>query len=151
VGFAGGIAVDASHVYWADGTLPSTIFSAPIAGGSVTTLATNETDAMSLVVDATNLYWVGDAAIKSVPLAGGTPSTLWASSTAGAPGLTRDGAMLYWSTKSSTNRGAVMKMPVTGGPPALLGWNLYFPGDLVVDDAFVYVTEGGGSVSRMPK
>ena len=60
------IAVDATDIYWA---AYSTIGKAPIAGGSVTTVATGQKGALSIAVDATNVYWLNTDAGTLMKLA----------------------------------------------------------------------------------
>src|SRR5579883_996385 len=69
-----GIALDATHVYWAAGNV---VMSAPLAGGAPTTLATGS-HPQAIALDAVNVYWTdpGDGTVMSVPIAGGTATTL---------------------------------------------------------------------------
>ena len=60
------IAIDATNIYWA---AYSTIGKAPIAGGSVTTIATGQKGALSIAVDATNVYWLNTDAGALMKLA----------------------------------------------------------------------------------
>ena len=69
----------------------------PLAGGAVVSLA-HGTAVASVAVDATNVYWADLAGIMSVPLAGGTPTTVAAAS---ASVLVTDGTSLYWTTSTT--------------------------------------------------
>jgi hypothetical protein len=65
----GPIAIDATRVYWADG---SAVYAAPLAGGAVTTLAVGQQNVDAIAVDATRLYWLvnGDTgSLLMLPLA----------------------------------------------------------------------------------
>ncbi len=55
-GFPRGIAVDASHVYWADQD-NGFIFRVPLDGGSIDTVASDQFAPFDVVVDATSVYW----------------------------------------------------------------------------------------------
>jgi hypothetical protein len=64
----GGIAVDATSVYWVDGN----VMKVPIGGGAVTTLAVANTQG-SIAVDATSVYWADTGGLMKIPIGGGTP------------------------------------------------------------------------------
>lgn len=73
----GGIAVDATHVYWTTGVndgLPGQIRSMPTEGGPIVTLADGQPNPWALVTDADRVYWYNiynRAHLRSVPLRGG--------------------------------------------------------------------------------
>jgi hypothetical protein len=104
---AGGIAVDATYVYWADS---STVKRVPIAGGAASTLVSNVGSPGFLAVDATNLYWTGvSSALFRLPLGTSTSTTLMNS------GATLSYAAVgpstfYWSTGTTIN-----SISLTGG------------------------------------
>ncbi|MEO7330945.1 MAG: hypothetical protein ABI193_20390, partial [Minicystis sp.] len=61
-----GIAVDATHVYWANQE-EGTIRRAPIAGGAIELIASQQEKPVSVAVDATHVYWTtsaGDTVMK---------------------------------------------------------------------------------------
>jgi hypothetical protein len=89
----GGVAMDASYVYWAtQGVLKR----APRAGGTATTLATQSSGTYGpVVVDATRAYYATDTQVLSVPLAGGTPVVLATGQTQPFF-MAQDTTALYW-------------------------------------------------------
>jgi outer membrane protein assembly factor BamB len=110
------LALDATNLYWADG---SEIGLAPKSGGSPTTLWTapsSSTPPESVAVDATNVYFVvrGDgggtpSTIMSVPIAGGSASTLASSPSLLTGPFVAGPSQVYWVD------GAIESVPKTGG------------------------------------
>jgi len=65
----GPIAIDASRVYWADGS--GRVYAAPLAGGAAMALATCQDNVDAIAVDETSIYWlVNDSAgyVAKLPL-----------------------------------------------------------------------------------
>jgi hypothetical protein len=118
-------------------------------GGAVATLATGVMGAEAIAIDSTNLYWVDgpsmDAmAVFSMPLAGGSVSTLSSPQFAGLGRMVTDGTALYFGP--GDRPGSVVQLPVTGGTPITLGESQWRTGGIAVgtqdvfwsDQAFVY-------------
>lgn len=151
------LAVDAKNVYWTDlgsssggNTQTGSVFSVPIDGGTVTTLATARPSPGGIAVDATDVYWVdfgtymppGD--VMKVPIGGGTPVTL-ATSMNGTPHqMTIDANNVYW-----TDGGAVWQVPKSGGTPVMLAQGSLTSG-VAVDSTSVYWTDEIGGVDAGP-
>jgi hypothetical protein len=117
-----GIAVDSASVYWSD--LQSSVMKTPIAGGSLTTLATGRTGP-GIAVTPSSVYWAytfvftGSAnasAVMTVPLGGGAPTTL-ATPYPQAQFVAVDSTNVYWGESASAQ---VMAMPLGGGTPTAL-------------------------------
>ncbi len=144
----GGIAVAASNVFWTDAD-DSTVKMMPSGGGAVTTLAQAATAVIA--VDATNVYWVGNGYVATVPFGGGTPTEVAGSGVdwSDTPqGIIVDATNVYWT---STN-GNIEKVPIGGGSVTRLATGQSRPRGIAVDATSVYwVNSGDGTVRKAPK
>jgi hypothetical protein len=108
-GAGGGLAIDATNVYWTDGSVSGRIMKAPRGGGAFTTLASAQDTPVALTVDTTDVYWLNGssfAAVMSVPIDGGTPTTL-ASGLAVPTAIAVDDTSVYWV---DNGYGRIMKL-----------------------------------------
>src|SRR5207248_4066281 len=92
-----------------------------VAGcGGVVTLASDQTVG-NVAVDASSVYWTdytdGATTIRRVPIAGGTPTTVYSGP---VTYIAADRANLYWIAPD-----AVMKLPSGGGAPVQLATARY--------------------------
>ena len=118
-----GMAIDATSVYWTDCGDPTggTVQKVSKTGGAIVTLASG--DVLSgITVEGANVYWVArtaqgsGGAIKTIPVAGGTPTVVAAQS--GDPShLVADASYVYWG---DLNGGGVMKAPLGGGAATMV-------------------------------
>ena len=121
---AGVIAVDSTSVYC--GTYDSLV-KVPLAGGTVTTLATNApadkfTVRTGLAVDSESVYWDDNTAqaVLKVPIGGGKTTTLARTAYLGGYfNLAIDATSVYWGDETGS-LGAVRSVPLGGGAPANL-------------------------------
>lgn len=142
----GGIAVDASHVYFADG---NSLKRVPIAGGTVSTLAVTEHQIWQLALDDSYVYWsntIAGSPLLRVPKAGGAPEFL-STALEDRPPIAVDASALFWSESTG-----VWRVTKTGGLSANLGGDALGPGSrwLALDESFAYAIECG-IVMRVPK
>ena len=151
-----GIDADAYNIYWAspgDGTIKRV----PIAGGSVTTLASGQAEPIGLAVDSTAgvVYWTntGDGTIRSVSTNGGAVS-LVAQGQMDPLNLGLDANNLYWT---DPGRGTVMKCPKQANcNPVTLSSGTSptdpaLPWGIAVDASNVYWTDSyGRTVYQLP-
>jgi hypothetical protein len=154
----GFIALDATYVYWTeiangDGTA-GTVMRAPIGGGSLVTMASNQKVPQGVAVNATDVYW-GDASnggqeLLSLPLSdpGGSPSVVKQAGNFNPFGLAVDSSGLYWTDQSSST---VEKL--VGGAVSTIGNGA---GGLIsgiaIDSANVYWTDqASGGVKYVSK
>ncbi len=149
-----------------------TIFSIPVTGGAPATLLSfNGTDgagpegSLTLSADGSTLYGTtydgrvnGQGNVFSIPVAGGTPTTLLSfDGTNGANpdgDLTLSGSTLYGMTEEGgpNGDGNIFSVPVTGGTPTTLvnfdGTNGANPdGSLTLSGSTLYGMTGGGGAN----
>lgn len=103
------LVADGAHLYWIDYTTDTAADIRAMAkdGGTVTTLATNESSPDTvpgrLVVDDTNVYWVTTSGeLRSVSKQGAQPRTIASSPRLSTPAV--DGDFVYWSEGASLMR-----------------------------------------------
>jgi hypothetical protein len=134
----GGIALDASYAYWADGT--GTISRRAKGGGPVQVLAAGEQGAHRIALDATRVYFTADEHIGSVPKVGG-PVTI-VSPTFNAQDVATDGeGGVYWTTNTEIERWRQGPLRLVDG---------IFPHELEVRGPWVYYVTGS-SLLRVAK
>jgi len=137
--------VDATRLYWTCST-SGTVMAAPKDGsGPVTTLASGQTGATGIAIDATQLYWTAGA-VMVMPLAGSGETMLTTLGTSGS--LIRVGGGYAWVMDGMS----LIQVPVGGGP-AVLAWTGGILMGLTVDASQVYwstlcTSEEGGQFTQ---
>jgi hypothetical protein len=156
-----GIAVDGSNVYWTNLELPpgadtGTVMKVALRGGAAVPLVSGPSGADAIALDAANVYYVSAGSLMSIPLLGGTPTTLAANVTDLSFGteIAVDGSSVYFARGN-----ALMKISIVGGTETMLASGLN-PLAVAVDSTSAYWTnlgiydaDGGyvaGSIMKVP-
>ena len=116
-----GIAVDNLFVYWTENvwTNQGKINKVPIAGGSVTPLATGLNYAWDLCIDDYNVYWVENrinGAVKQIPVNGGSLIII-ANGVNEPVSITSDNFYIYWIERNGGTNGSLKKADKYLPPP----------------------------------
>jgi hypothetical protein len=152
-----GIACDGTNVYWVTtmGT-PNQVVSVPIAGGTITTLATTAPGG-SIAVNSTTVFWTVAGAVLSVPIAGGAVTTIASARTTpdDVPDtLVADDDWVYWSTVYGQDFGIkvgyLYKAPAGGGSVTTLSSGT-LPSGLALDSNNLYWVDTNGSINVLPR
>ena len=113
----GSVAVEGNYVYFTTVPYPpgpsraGTLMRVPVGSGAATTLASESDVIDALAVDGANVYWGSwDIGLKSMPLAGGTPTE--PASCQFPTGIAVSDASLYWvnSHNAYSDDGSVMRL-----------------------------------------
>ncbi|MCC6901348.1 MAG: hypothetical protein IT377_20410 [Polyangiaceae bacterium] len=114
------IAVDSTSVYVAQGSDPMDLKKLPLAGGSTTTLHSATGGAGDLWPEGSTLFFgQALAGLKSVAIAGGAASTIFASASTGR--FTADGSNFIFTTGATAASYQIAKGPKAGGTTTPLG------------------------------
>ncbi len=140
------VVTDGENVYWTN-TFDGAVMSAPRWGGPPTRVAEGQKRAHGIAVDATHVYWVTPRAVRRAPILGGPVEPLF------------DGLRFGWAIQVSAGHaivavpdsGAVIAVPIAGGPPRLVAARRGKPEALAADGEHVYwIDESGGALYRAP-
>lgn len=143
-GLAFALVADEQNVYFADDEGTKSV---PLTGGPVRTLA-DQTAISAIMVAGSTLYLaVGGqpGSLSSVPIDGGPVTVL---ATESPLQMVMCGQSVCWLTGSPYDMR--LRQLVPGGRPATLATGLVKPHDLVFDGRHFFVTEGFGSLTRIP-
>ncbi len=143
----GDLAVDATHVYWAN-LGDKTIVRAPLEGGATTIVVADAGQAWSLAISATTLSWTDNKTgeVRAMALAGGPPVTL--ATTPGAWSIAMDTTHVYWTTLFE---GSVFAAPLGGGPTTPLVTGFTAPSDLALaGERLLFGTTNDAGVHAVP-
>lgn len=163
---AWGVAIDQDRVYFtAGGTQEGDYADGKVMvvdkmGGQVTTMASNQSRPMGIVVDATHVYWAvsggttaNSGSIWRAAKSGGAPEEL-ASGQHDSSALALDDGYVYWLVSQSAATvydGQVRRVPKEGGIVETLATDQDSPIDIAVDATHVYWSEFLGPVFRVAK
>lgn len=161
-----GLSIDATNVYWTNegftgpgaggGPAADTVTKVPIAGSTVTTLATRPSQSppirLGIAADDTNIYFATQAGpIMSVPIGGGTATNLTGSTPTIAEAIAVDANFLYWTESHLNNiphlTTGVYKVALSGANnvPVRISSNPA-PEGIAVDGTSVYITTAESQV-----
>jgi hypothetical protein len=121
------LAVENGTIYWTD-SARGTVKSQPTAGGSPTTLASNEAFPGLIRVSGSNLFWVTGTTpetIRKMSLPGNSPTDLVTAPPTIHFVVSDDGQSLYYvdgavGVGANTVGAGVNRVPIAGGPPAMV-------------------------------
>ncbi len=141
------IAVDASHVYWANvGTNPGTgsIVALSLSGGTPTTLASSLPGPFAIAVDSANIYWTdSNDGVNAMTLAGGTPKLLATIVSGAGPGIVVSQGNLYFNA-SGTN---IDTIAVGGGAVTTVVSGRLQPSTIATDGTNLYWNDENGATN----
>ncbi|HTO56413.1 MAG TPA: carboxypeptidase regulatory-like domain-containing protein [Pseudomonadales bacterium] len=166
----GGIAVDATNVYFGVSEIAYRIVAVPVGGGALTTLASapNNTSSaldsiLRITVDASNVYWIDSSSrsVDSLPVAGGSVTSLASGLEIGtlqqpAPTLVITADAAYWSEPDTTSdccrpmgTGRIRQVSLAGGAPTTVIDRLDSPTGFALDGTNIVVAEAW-RIARAP-
>jgi hypothetical protein len=128
------------NVYFTRGQF-GPVESVSVAGGSTTPIWTGNKFPYTIARDATNVYWGvlnNNLGVYKVPIATGSPVTLFASGYNNTVGVAADGTNVYFTTYLGS--GGVYKTDPGGASVLPLATGLARPLGIAVDANHVYVT-----------
>lgn len=151
-GYPDGVATDGAYVYFAD-ELPGAIKKvAATGGGGVTTFANTESSS-AVAVDSTHIYFNDGSkgTVNRMPKSSISVPQVLASGQTNPSRMWLDGATLYW-VNQHTSAGAVLSIPVTGGPSKTLASAQPAPFSVTVDTSAIYwANHGNGTLMKLAK
>jgi len=117
-----GIAVDSTSVYWLTTNQVNAVVTAPLCGGTPTTIATFPQTVAYLAVAGGVAYFSVPVPglIMSVPVAGGTPSTFGHDVNGTTQMIVVDQSNVYWADTNSPQGGGIVSEPIGGGAQTTL-------------------------------
>jgi hypothetical protein len=158
----GGFVIHDTEIVFADRGFPESyrLLKVSISGGPVTVLTDLAKAPRKIIAYDTNVYWIDESTVNSIPVNGGDITTL-ASGLDSPVDLEFDTASLYWTESvccAHGQKGSVKTVPITGGAVTVLVDGVDAPGALALDASNIYWTEGGpmgeiegfGRIAKVP-
>jgi hypothetical protein len=143
---------DADFAYWIDIGDGLAVRRAPHLYGEEELLVELDELTGTLRLGEDRVFFSDGSAIKSVHEAGGAADLLVELDAAVPSRVSVDGSHVYASAQPLNDEGYVFRVPIDGGPIEVLVDGLDGPGQLTIDDAYVYwVQPEKGLLVRVPK
>ena len=153
---AEGIAVNSSHLYWADAP-DGTIWEANLNGGSPHTILTSQRGQTGLAVTASQIYWANNGggvdragAIWAANLDGSSPHAIVTGQTLPS-GVAADASHVYWADEGNetAGNGTISEANPDGTSPHAIVTGQTTPSGVAVDPSHLYwASNGDGTVNQ---
>jgi len=148
---ANNIAIDSTSIYWTSGpgTVGGSLLKTALDGGPVTTLVSGACVPSYVTIHGSAAYYLACDKVLSVPLSGGTPTSLASTANASAQGIAADDTNVYWSEQPNGTGGqcaVIMKAPIGGGASTTLLVTQLYPNALATDGTNLYWSGPAGLV-----
>ena len=155
------IVANGGDIYWSVRAIPTTagmVLKVPRCGGAVTTLASDQTDPVTLVVQGDTVFWgtMGDdnsgtphGTVMRAPTTGGSATALVTGTAIYLGNMAVGATAVYsvaWLSPVSSSSGA-WEVPIDGGAPVGLGPEQIFT-SIAVDAQHVFLATAVGDVSE---
>jgi sugar lactone lactonase YvrE len=153
---AEGIAVNSSHLYWAD-TVDGTIREANLNGASPHTIVTGQRGLAGLAATSSHIYWANDGGgadragtIWTANLDGSSPHAIVTGQTLPA-GVAADASHVYWADEGNetAGNGTISEANPDGSSPHVIVTGQTTPSGVAVDASHLYwASIGDGTVNQ---
>ena len=147
------VALDDTHVYWAD--LTGGIYRAPLGGGAIDTVV-GSVQSYAIALDASNVYYADyytGVNLRRVPKTGGTTKTVATTSAATTAGIVQIVVSGSYVDFTASNLDAVLSYNLggsLGGSAKIETSSIVQPMFLTVDGSDLYTSTWGGSQFVLP-
>jgi hypothetical protein len=156
VGLANPVLVGTTLYWTSSDASQETINATPLDGGATTVVATSAVGFSQMVASGGNLYWLESSpttnfmsAIRSVPAAGGSVTTLLSGFNAGVPFFAVDAANVYYTVPTGPNAidmVDLVALPLSGGAPTTLASGIWPPMRMIATGTHVIWIDRVGDV-----
>ena len=153
---AEGIAVNSSHLYWAD-AVDGTIWEANLDGSSPHTILTSQRGQVGLAVTSSHIYWANDGGgadragtIWVANLDGSSPHTIVTGQTLPS-GVAADASHVYWADEGNetAGNGTISEAGPDGSSPHAIVTGQTTPSGVAVDASHLFwASIGDGTVNQ---